>query len=122
MKGTIAKPKRVQLKRTKGWRMPPNTVKVDRTSQWGNPFVIGERSPGKDKLGAGTPPELCGVPIRDRPHAIDLFRKWISSESSVAQTWKSSIHTLRGKNLACWCPPGEPCHADILLGLANKST
>lgn len=36
------KPVRVQLKRTKGWRMPPNTVKVDRTTKWGNPFVVGK--------------------------------------------------------------------------------
>jgi hypothetical protein len=27
---------------------------------------------------------------------------------------------LRGKNLACWCKPGEPCHADVLLEIANR--
>jgi hypothetical protein len=30
------------------------------------------------------------------------------------------VHELRGKNLACWCKPGEPCHADVLLELANS--
>jgi hypothetical protein len=30
------------------------------------------------------------------------------------------IRQLRGKNLACWCKPGQPCHADILLELANR--
>ena len=33
------KPRRVQLSRQKGWRMPANTVKVDRSTKWGNPFV-----------------------------------------------------------------------------------
>ena len=36
------KPKRIQLRRRKGWRMPPNTKKVDRTTKWGNPFVVGQ--------------------------------------------------------------------------------
>jgi hypothetical protein len=34
------KPYRIQLKRTKGWRMPANTVKVDRSTRWGNPFKV----------------------------------------------------------------------------------
>src|SRR5690606_3378888 len=40
-RGVIAMVERVQLRRSKGWRMPPNTVKVDRTTKWGNPFVVG---------------------------------------------------------------------------------
>jgi hypothetical protein len=27
---------------------------------------------------------------------------------------------LGGRDLACWCPPGEPCHADVLLEVANR--
>lgn len=30
------------------------------------------------------------------------------------------VSNLRGKNLACWCKPGEPCHADVLLEIANR--
>ena len=26
---------------------------------------------------------------------------------------------LRGRDLACWCPLDEPCHADVLLAVAN---
>ena len=26
---------------------------------------------------------------------------------------------LRGRDLACWCPLDQPCHADVLLELAN---
>jgi protein gp37 len=113
------KPRRVQLKRTKGWRMPPNTVKVDRTSRWGNPFEIGKTSPGEGKLGSCTPKELLGVPVRDRAHAVQLFREWIHSPSEVAETWRTAAHTLCGKNLACWCSLDGPCHAEILLRLVN---
>lgn len=112
-------PRRVQLKRTKGWRMPANTVKVDRSSRWGNPFAIGEVSPGDDKLGYHTPKELCGVLVRDRAHAVELFRKWLHSTSAIALAWRLGGHTLRGKNLGCWCPLNGPCHADVLLALAN---
>lgn len=27
---------------------------------------------------------------------------------------------LRGRDLACWCPLDQPCHADVLLDLANR--
>ena len=43
---TLHSPQRVQLRRSKGWRMPPNTVKVDRTTKWGNPFKVG---PGRSR-------------------------------------------------------------------------
>lgn len=114
-----ATPKRIQLKRTKGWRMPVNTVKVDRSTRWGNPFTIGEVSPGADKLGRGTPKALCNVPVRDRAHAIELFQVWLHSPSDIAVAWRKDAHTLRGKNLACWCPLNGPCHAEVLLALAN---
>jgi hypothetical protein len=29
------------------------------------------------------------------------------------------LDELRGKDLLCWCPLGSPCHADVLLELAN---
>ena len=92
-------PQRVQLSRQKGWRMPPNTVKVDRTTKWGNPFVVGDNPWGREPIG--------------REESIELFRMWFNPE------WNGGIEQLRGKNLACWCKPGEPCHADVLLELAN---
>lgn len=101
--------------------MPANTVKVDRSSQYGNPFVIGEVSPDEDVLGAGTPRELCGIMVRDRAHAIELFRAWVHGRSDVARRWRESVHTLRGKNLACWCPLNGPCHAEVLLELAEAT-
>jgi hypothetical protein len=88
------KPQRVQLSRRKGWRMPPNTVKVDRTTKWGNPC--------KHEL-----PEVAVAEFREILRTSPTLRAQIRSE-------------LRGKNLACWCPLDGPCHADILLMVANK--
>lgn len=92
------KPQRIQLSRKKGWRMPENTVKVDRTSMWGN--------------WAAKRADLKGSA------AVLEFRRWIDEEASWAWKGRLSID-LRGKNLACWCPPDQPCHADVLLALAN---
>lgn len=95
----MSAPQRIQLKRTKGWRMPPNTVKVDRSTGYGNPFLA------KDWPGGAT-------------EAVERFRNMVegfTEERSV----RENIEALRGKNLACWCKPGEPCHADVLLELAN---
>lgn len=92
----LERPRRVQLSRTKGWRMPPNTVKVDRGSSFGNPFRL------TDVQG-------------DAARAVAAFRSWASSEAYQ----QAAIRMLGGKNLACWCKLGAPCHADVLLELAN---
>ena len=36
-------PQRIQRRRTKGWRLPPNSRYVGRPTKWGNPF-IGDRT------------------------------------------------------------------------------
>ena len=103
--GGAVKPVRVQLSRRKGWRMPPNTVKVDRSTRWGNPWTV----PG------------------DYDHALDAVQRYERSlvmctgmHPDSRMGWiKAHLAELRGKNLACWCKPGEPCHADVLLELAN---
>ena len=110
-------PQRVQLSRRKGWRMPENTVKVDRSTKWGNHFVI-----GKD------PAQLAHYadyrrnvdlwtcwPVADAATAVRAFREMQCTKTFVERAQRD----LRGKNLACWCKPGEPCHADVLLELAN---
>ncbi len=118
-------PERIQLSRAKGWRMPENTVKVDRSTKWGNPFVIAsDRGPS----GSHWP--------TDPAMAVSLFRRLLLSEGAwcpvpvpkwpkgkIPATWTTveDVRTeLRGKNLACWCKPGAPCHADVLLELANR--
>ena len=104
------KPHRIQLKRTKGWRLPPNTVVVSRPSRWGNPYAV-----------------VNG----DHQSAVNAYRKeleWYLSGKSLrnAVELRAKIEKLRGYNLACWCKLTDkdgnrvPCHADVLLELANK--
>ncbi|MGB1390605.1 MAG: DUF4326 domain-containing protein [Paracoccaceae bacterium] len=99
-------PKRIQMTRKKGgWRKDnPDAVIVARPSKWGNRFVVGERYLTA-KMGHAI--------VRDRAHAVELFRK-----SRDARRW--DMAELRGKDLACWCPLDEPCHADVLLDVANR--
>ncbi|MCA3256251.1 DUF4326 domain-containing protein [Bradyrhizobium sp.] len=99
-------PKRILLSRAKGWRLPENTVVVARPSKWGNPYPVTARN--------GFHPKEAGY---TRAQAIDAFRALLGSFDEP--TWQRDIHELRGKNLACWCPLDEPCHADVLLELAN---
>lgn len=99
-------PVRVQRSRARGSRIPPNTVYVGRPGPWGNPYVV------------GTP----GIP--DAATAVALYREWAADWDSPGHPAfkhsREALDTLRGKNLACWCAIGEPCHADVLLELANS--
>jgi hypothetical protein len=96
------KPRRVQLKRTKGWRLPENTVVVSRPSRWGNPFRVGHVTEG--------------VLTRDSAQAVQRFREHVQTRPEYLEAIRRE---LRGRNLACWCALGSPCHADVLLELAN---
>ena len=99
-------PRRVQLSRAKGWRMPPNTVKVDRTTRYGNPFHVGMF---KDYSAADAVRDFELYAVRD----VSLR----SAENSFGPP--PAYAPLRGRNLACWCRPDQPCHVDVLLRLAN---
>ncbi len=103
-------PERIQLSRAKGWRMPPNTVKVDRSTKWGNPWAVAK-------------PAFDGRCPIDAQGAVGMFSDMLGDDEkrlAAGYPCRSIIDMhLRGKNLACWCPPGSPCHADVLLSLAN---
>ncbi len=103
-------PIRIQRKRTRGWRKPPNSVCVTRGGPWGNPFVVRtDLEPGA-KIGAS----YSAVPTVD--DAIACFRLWAEADADyIARARKN----LCGKDLACFCPLNDPCHADVLLELAN---
>jgi Domain of unknown function (DUF4326) len=106
-------PKRIQLKRAKGFRLQTVSrelnglyaMKVDRSTLWGNPF--------KDGTAA---------------QRVILFRKLLTDpQFDLGSSHKFFMFTadrlrqhLRGFNLACWCRPGTPCHADVLLEIANS--
>jgi hypothetical protein len=81
---------RIQRKRVKGWKMPANTISVCRPGKFGNPYVV-----GKD----GTAGQCAE---KFRLHLNELLDS-------------QALEELRGKNLACWCKIGQPCHADVLL-------
>jgi len=103
-------PKRIQRRRVKGWRMPPNTIYVGRPTEWGNPFRVGDREPG------GT---ICFIPIY-QPNGDAVMKAYREYVERNAVLVEDAREKLRGKDLACWCPLGQPCHADILLELANQ--
>lgn len=92
--------------------MPENTVKVDRSTRYGNPFAAG-------KLVFATGPKQGQT--MDQADAVKSFRNLMAMNlrREPAKT-RAILDELRGKNLACWCRPGAPCHADVLLELANK--
>lgn len=118
-------PVRVQLSRAKGWRMPPNTIKVDRTSLFGNPFAVrkGAVSGGPERW-VNMPRYFAGdvlhfaTKVEAAGKAVEMFRNWINHPALRKQR-EMMIVGCRGVNLACWCKPGEPCHADVLLEIAN---
>ena len=98
-------PKRIQLSRKKGWRLPANTVIVSRPSPFGNIF----RTEG-----------MTGSPWARRLQATADFLWWLEHTDPGRELLARARRDLRGKNLACWCPIGEPCHADVLLEAVNS--
>lgn len=88
-------PKRIQRKRVKGWRMPEGAVYVGRPTKWGNRYRL-------DDYGE---------------KALDNYREDLVAAIDGGHL---DLNELRGKDLACWCRVGAPCHADILLELANR--
>jgi len=105
-------PKRIQRKRTRGWRMPANTVYVGRPTKWGNPYLVNEFKAAKMINWH----YACCSDV-----AVIMFKKDLEY-GILGVTPEDVWRDLRGKNLACWCPLGEPCHADVLLELANKDS
>lgn len=115
--------KRIQRRRTKGWRMPEGAVYVGRPSRWGNPYSVGDPDP-----------EWCGQSIALTTRGIEArpldaqgttyhFRLYAIDRLGREPDW---LEPLRGRDLACWCPLTDdqgnrvPCHADVLLDLANR--
>lgn len=103
-------PIRIQRKRTKGWRMPEGAVYVGRPSKWGNPWPVG----GWVRIGDSAMP----CEIRTARDAATLFRLQAMGSATLQENARKE---LRGKDLACWCRVGSPCHADVLLELVNPS-
>lgn len=82
--------------------MPPNTIYVGRPTKWGNPFFVGRH-------------------YETAEEAVTAYRQWLEDSLPGQKLKYEEISELRGKNLACWCAPNKPCHADVLLELASKN-
>jgi hypothetical protein len=108
-------PDRIQLSRAKGWKMPENTVKVDRSTKWGNPWCVVNEDDAN--LWIAEAKTLRFVEIV--PDGIDPAEHLIAYFRARSVDTLPNLAPLRGKNLACWCKPGTPCHADVLLVIAN---
>lgn len=112
--------KRIQRKRVKGWKMPPKTVYVGRPTKWGNPFILKDAySEAAHDLSSMkikyTDPKNEGA--RDwSGYATELaiinYKRYLSGHPEIVAAAKIE---LKGKDLACWCKIGEPCHADVLI-------
>lgn len=101
-------PIRLQRKRTKGFKLVSHNglenIMVGRPSKYGNPYQIGKK--------------YQGFLVENNKDAVDLFEiMWLEAKQEDIQKLKEE---LKGKNLVCWCDLDKPCHADILLEIANK--
>lgn len=112
---------RIQRRRTPGWRMPPNAVYVGRPTRWGNPWRV------DDDLGRAL--------LWDAATVVELYRVDLRTKVPLGFDLAAFLQPLRGHDLVCWCrtcpahadglplgtvcPDCAPCHADVLLALAN---
>jgi len=114
-------PERIQRKRAKGWKMPEGAVYVGRPTKWGNPFT------GQDAV------ERYRKAVSEWPLTEKTIDEWMDAGGSggmlicLARRNPEVLNELRGKDLACWCPLTKkdgtpyPCHADVLLEIANHA-
>jgi hypothetical protein len=108
----MTEPKRIQRKRTKGWKMPKGTVYVGRPTKWGNPHVLTPWFREAVEAGAMSDEGRRRLAVQDFRDDLDAMN---------ADVRAGFLAALRGKDLACWCPLNQPCHADVLLELANAA-
>lgn len=153
-------PKRIQLRRTKGWEKPANAIVVARPSRWGNPFRY--RTPAGlvhygprhlERFGrewdyegrissAGAHHDMwfsrddiveTHVRYATRAELVELYRLTLIDPTPgmllaypsrgghfLSVTVDDIVAGLAGHDLACWCPLDQPCHADVLLEIANQ--
>jgi hypothetical protein len=95
--------------------MPEGAVYVGRPSKWGNPFTVAAA------IAAGY--QLEWAPLM----AVCAYREWLRGNPFYAGHERRRDHILArahdelaGRDLVCWCPPDQPCHADVLIELANR--
>jgi hypothetical protein len=88
---------RLQRKRTPGWRKPESAVYVGRPTTWGNPFTVNYRTMQSPRV------------------VVELYEGFLAEHPEIVEAAREA---LAGKDLLCWCPLDQPCHADVLLRVA----
>lgn len=115
----MSRPIRLKLSRKKGfnlqaWSNDINgrpAVNVARPSKWGNRY----------RIAAAYRDEYCSIPAIDPDAAVKLYREHLEGLLRIHQARGSDLLApLRGRNLACWCGLDAPCHANVLLELAEQ--
>lgn len=96
----MSEPRRVARRAERGWRMPNDCRYVGRPTRWANPPALPRYY---DE--AITPMTLSQV-RSFRCQVVGMFRREVERD-------------LAGLSLCCWCRPDAPCHADVLLEIAN---
>jgi Domain of unknown function (DUF4326) len=95
-------PKRYQLSRRKGYKLPDGVINAARPSKWGNPFKVGDPKN-----------------VLERERVVDQYEMWLTSTNAGRALLKQARAELAGKDLACWCALGSACHAEVLMHHAN---
>lgn len=118
-------PERIQIRRVHGFRKPANTIYVGRPSIFGNPWTsawvaeTGLIAKGQESFAAVANYRAWLTWPDEKRLALPEENELRKYEERRAKLL-AAIETLRGRNLMCWCPLDKPCHADVLLELANK--
>lgn len=117
----MTEPKRIQRKRTKGWRMPEGAVYVGRPGKYGNLYKVSELTDGRFiVIFEYEPGQWERVTPIGREYATYTEAAKVAVSLYRTIVYHLDLKPLRGHDLACFCKEGEPCHADILLELANR--
>ncbi len=140
----MSRPVRIQRRRTKGWRMPEGAVYVGRPTIFGNPFVAYKSEccgywDVRDDNGVRYlvnhayvhQPEVRAdrstwtTQGEANRKAVQLYNfeltYWFGGRMKWDEPFREAVESLRGHDLACWCPLDQPCHADVLLEIANAA-
>ncbi len=124
-------PERIQKSRQRTWRKDhPDAIDVSRPNWLGNPFAIYEHCKGKNgdwgvkDLGRLHAPIGHGwTKLGAINAAVSAYKAEIDHQYPEGSTARHILaNTLRGHDLVCWCPLDRPCHADVLLELANTES
>ena len=110
------KPIRIQRRRTKGWRMPEGAIYVGRPTFFGNDWRVPPSTPAHAVAMYRANAELFMATTAPTTSTHPRAQPVLAGHHAE---FRSRVESLRGHDLACWCPLDQPCHADVLLELAN---